>query len=480
MFASLCHAMINEGFIQCDGLFLLHQDARIFDAKMCSLTDSLQIENIRIGADLRHIDLDARWFYLGESALYSWAAYIDNKVDLAHTRVQADYKNIAMAVSISSLPFMSVYVGWNTTDSALYANATLGKGSFELANFKWISASSLSVIPEIKGAWENEFILKRFAVGSKFYNNRVELGTTFFKTKPKKEDRYSYIFTDSSKIWELDFRYEYDTPKNNLSLFYILGFLDFNGFGYLREKSEDGDSEKRFFHLPTETALHFAKAEFSHKTGDSPKHKDAFLIRMMFGYLGIDFIHDKRRFYETLAPNRALSKSLLTTLSMSVYNRNFILYGDGLSYLATLGPGYRWDVPIKSWSLQPKISADFFYLYGEAGIQKQIVSTSIFGTMKAEQDSIEWNIHIVGALFNGELLLESPKKGFFFTAKASQVLPFYYKSHRYPEEYVVAENTDDFVIDKVSDKSDNISNVNKFFALLKNGFITSLQLGFSF
>lgn len=402
---------------------------------------------------------------------------VNNRLHAGQAGLQAIYRNLSYSVDIYSLPLAVASIGWNKTDSLAFARTSVGYGDLTLANIKWKSKSDLSIIPKIEGSWENTLNYKSVYLGSKFGNNSITAGSSLLQTNPKTEKRYGHIFTDSTSITEFDTRYAYNGSFNNFSLQYLYAGMEFTALGLLREETPDGDNEKRFLFLPTEGYLHLAKMDYSHLR----QSKDRFKARALFGYAKLELLRDKRRFHETLAPNRALTASAIKTLSMSVYTRNFRAFGEASAQMATLGPGYDWNVPIGNWTLTPGVLVDFAYLHGKAELTKRTETSVLLGVHKGKADSSSWEISVLGALASAEIALNAPKQGFFAKFGTKQAIPFYFHNKNYPEDnIIVPPASEDIPPPEQSSPENDKFKIKSPLDLVRNGFATTLELGIRF
>lgn len=479
LLGSVCFAWNTQGLVDCSGLFVLDQKDRKFRTMGCFVEDSTHIKNWSVEAGYGNFDLDARWKYIGINDLYTWTVNFKKHLDMGYASVQTDYRHINFRLDVSSLPFYVASTNWYTLDSILFAGVAYGRGELDLLDVKWVSASKLSIIPKIEGSFEDEFHFSRFTAGSRTGVHTINVGYTRGETDPD-VDRKGYVFSDSSRFWEIEPSYSYNEGPNSFSLLYSYLNADLNVFGLLRE----GSSEKRFFFLPVGVDMNMVKADFRHSTAESPKRTSAFSARAIYMQLELALLWDDRRFYETLAPNRGLTSSIIKTLSFSVYNRSFRLYGDADIKLVDAGAGYEWDKGIGSWRIKPSFFVDVFYTHAEADLRKRTETTN---ALYAEHftDTLSWDVSVVGAVASAGVTLESPKH-FFAGLDVSQIVPFYYSKEQYPPQETPAppppedQSSTEPSGPETSEESDNVSNVNRFFKLFRNGFAINAKMGVKF
>lgn len=468
----------TQGLVNCNGLFVLDQKDRKFRTMGCIVEDSTHVKNWDVQAGYGNFDLDARWKYIGINEFYTWTVNFKKHMDLGYASVRADYRHLNFRLDVSSLPYYVASTNWYTLDSVLFAGASYGRGELDLLDIKWVSASKLSIIPKIEGKFKDKFHFSRFSAGSRTDEHTINVGYTLGATDPD-VSRKGYVFSDSSRFWEIEPSYTYQKGPNEFSLLYSYLNADLNFFGLLRE----GKSEKRFFFLPVGVDMNLLKADFRHSTGETPERTSAFSARAILMELELALIYDDRRFYETLAPNRGLTSSIIKTLSFSVYNRSFRLYGDADVKLADAGAGYEWDKGIGSWRIKPSFFVDMFYTHAEADLRKRTETTN---ALYAEHftDTLSWDVSVVGAVASAGVSLESGRR-FFTKLDVSQIVPFYFSKEQYPPENAPAPPPEGQPSTEpsgpvTSEESDNVSNVNRFFKLFRNGFAINAQIGVKF
>ncbi len=472
----------TKGLVDCNGLFLLDQNDRRASASYCMASDSLQAGNWMVQGGYGFFSLDASWRYDGESALYSWSLAANRDLNLGYASVATDFRFLNFRLDVASLPFFMASTHWNAPDSVAFAGAYYGRGKLDSIHVKWKSASSLNIIPVLEGYFEDEFQFRRFDVGSRVGRHRMDVGLTYGNTDPR-TDRQGYVFSDSSEFWAVDPHYFYGSVPNEFSVDYFYVYLDQNYFALLREN----ESEKRFLYLPVGMDLNFLRLNYKRYTKDRNK-KDAYgAVHGMYAQLDLNVPWESRRFYETMAPNRALTSSIIKTLSFSVFTRSFRVYGSGAIHFADAGGEYSWDVGDEGWHLKSSVGLDLFYVNANVELFKR---TETRNALHASHftDTLSWDVDVVGSMVSAGLGVVSPKERFFASVDASQVVPFYYSIEKYPPVKTVVvvppENPEEpgtpIIEDTPNVSENNVSNVNKFFQLFKNGFMVRAKVGFFF
>lgn len=409
----------TKGLVDCNGLFLLDMKDRRARGYDCLVTDSTRIENWAIRAGYGFFDLDAMWSYEGENEYYTWDFESDNFLNLGFASVQADFKFLSARFDVATLPFAMASVHWHFPDSLVYASAYAGLGRIDSVSMRWESAVDLDIVPVVNGVYGTDFDFLRFDFGMKWRNFLADVGFTYGDTDPL-TDRVGYVFSDSSEFWTLKPALRYKGDRNEFSLDYVYVYADMDLFALLREEK----NEKRFFFLPIGLDVNLVSAEYTHYGAPHGRGSKA-TARATYGQIYLNIPWEDRRFYETLAPNRALSSSFLKTLSFSVYTRNFRLYGVGDLRFAHVGGGYEWDLVGGGWHFGPNASLDLLYADANIELKKRTETANV---LSAEHftDTTSWSADFFGALLNIGFGLESPRRRFFAAISISQIIPFCY------------------------------------------------------
>lgn len=469
----------TKGLVDCNGLFLLDQKDRSISGYGCVASDSTQMKNWMVQGGYGLMGFNADWKYEGMNEYYSWTLSAKKEMRLGYASVQTDYRHLNFRLDVASLPFFMASARWYALDSVIFAGAYYGRGELDSIHIKWKSAATLNVIPVVEGNFENSFRFRRFVVGSRIGSHQFGFGLTYGDSDPE-TGREGYVFSDSSRFWAVDPSYSFSSYPHEVSLDYLYIYGDQNFFALLRE---DG-GEKRFLFLPVGLDVNFFNLKYKRHSYMDRK-KDSFLeAHALYGQLELTIPWDGRRFYETMAPNRALTGSIIKTLSFSVYNRSFRFYGSGIARFVDGGLEYDWDVGSVGWHLKPKLSLDVFYANIDVDMRKRTETSNV---LYADHytDTLSWNFDVVGSMLGAGLGVESPRRRFFASMEASQVIPFYYNLEKYPPVkatvVVPEEDPNNPVVEEVPNVSeDDVSNINKFFRLLRNGFVTRVKVGVFF
>ncbi|MBO7414129.1 MAG: hypothetical protein J6U20_10810 [Fibrobacter sp.] len=412
-------AWSTQGLADCSGLFLLDQKNQKIQARSCTVKDSTQVKNISAVAGYTHVGIDLYKNHIGKDDLYSWKIKTEESEDIGYAAVQADFRYLDFRIDVYSFPFFIASTNWYMPDSIVFAGAALGQGDFSFLNFSWVSASDLSVIPNINATFADKPHYRQFDIGTKIQNHTARFDFLYGDTDPSTEES-GYIFSDSSHFWATNSQYTYSGTANTVSLLYTYLTADVNAFGLLRENN----SVKRFFFVPAGIDINMFKADFRHLFGTNPQTASAFSARAIFLDLKLALLWDDRRFYETLAPNRALTSSIVKTLSFSVYNRSFRIYGTAQADVLDAGLGYEWNRRIGMFRIKPILFADFFYAKADIDLRNRNETSNMLYS-EHTTDTLIWELDVAGSLVNLGVSLETPKH-FFAAVNVYQIIPFYF------------------------------------------------------
>ncbi len=417
--SSFCGAWSTQGLAECSGLFVLDQKNQKIQARSCSVGDSTRVENISVVAGYTHVGFDLYKNHIGKDKLYSWTIKSSKSEDIGYAAIQADFRYLDFRIDVYSFPFFIASTNWYMPDSIVFAGASMGQGEFSLLDFSWVSASDMSVIPNINASFEDKPHYKQFDIGTKWHEHTLRFDFVYGGTDPS-TDESGYVFSDSSHFWTTATRYTYSGSSNKASLLYSYVMADVNAFGLLQEKN----SVKRFFFLPAGLDINTVKADFQHLFGSNPQTASAFSARAMFLDIKLALLWDNRRFYETLAPNRALTSSIIKTLSFSVYNRSFRIYGTAEADVFDAGFGYEWNKKISRFRIKPYIFTDFFYAQADVDLRNRNETSNMLYS-EHTTDTLLWEIDVAGSLVNLGVSFETPKH-IFAALNIYQIIPFHF------------------------------------------------------
>lgn len=399
-----------------------------------------------------------------------------------HVSLSKDFKFVGIDANVSALPAIGLTSRFHLPDSLLYAKASINAGLIELSGIHWNSDWEEDYVPTIDGNYQSTILTKSLSAGTKLQNHQLQGGFSYGETSPDIKNQWGYAFSDSSDFWETNFRYLYGGSSNKIQLSYAYLYADIRLFGLMRENGDEV-SEKRFAYLPLGIDANLFQANFQHKFHDG----DQLTARAIYGTLEINIPWESRRFYETLAPNRALKNSTLKTLSFSVFQRSFRVYGDIDGKIFDAGLDYQWNLNLSRWHLLPKASLDGFYASYITKLSMRKESSGFF-YIKHSTDTWQQEGYIIGTLAGLGIELQSPSKAFFASFGMEQIIPLYFhketdskeKSSQDPSLQPPPE-TDEPTQTEKSKGNTLAKNWDNFSSLVfSNGFVLQIQAGFKF
>ena len=420
---SVCgFAWINQGLVRCGGLFLLDLPGKDAGVKGCVINDSLSAGGWSFDATYGSVSHDFFLRHHGESEMHSWTMSDEGVSSFGGISVVREYRHLELEVDLYSLPLFVVSSRWYTLDSLAYAGVAFGRASLEHDGFTWKSSSGLDFVPVVDGIFKDQLTFRRLYAGSKSFIGDFRTGLTYGNTVPDMENRTGFVFSDSSRFWEWDARYQVKVGKNKFSLLYGYVDADLRLFGLLREKGEDGElDEKRFAYVPLGLDINLFYGAYSRELGKES------LLELHAAYLTaeVNIPWESRRFHETLAPNRSVSDAKLRALSFVVFQRSFRVYGDVDSYVADFGASFSSTCSIGRWRLSPEVSADLFYAESDVHVYLRKEKSGMF-YVKQSTDEFKYEASVAGAVIFAASSLESPGGRFFASVGVGQLIPFSY------------------------------------------------------
>ncbi|MCL4102010.1 hypothetical protein [Fibrobacter sp. HC4] len=273
-------------------------------------------------------------------------------------------------------------VGWNTANfmagfQSEFDHVLLGasfKGiSLGVGRMVWTPEEGTG-LPVIDAGWESSLLQKDAWAEVEFggYRLRGSLGNV--SSSPVNRDEEYYI-RDSLDVWILSAGFGLDRLGAELNYTYVSADLFMQGI-----RSQDGN-RKRFLYLPFSGSFHLI--DFGIDIG--PVNVSAAAARME-----LHLTNSGSRFYESLAPNRALPNSVLQVLSFSFLQKNFRETADMEISAVMVGAAYRKPFGLgsaggtRSLTLEPVVSADFFYADGSIDGKQVEETTVLFATASKE------------------------------------------------------------------------------------------------
>lgn len=417
--ASTVLAWNSSGLVQVGGLFLLDQEGQKVSVKYSRVSDYLEIADWRFTAGFGHYHYNLSYENNSANPLYSWDFDGTNSLNIGYAGVSRDFLFVGFDMECYSLPLLIASIRWNLPDSILYAKASMGRGSVDISGIDWTSEQEEDYIPEIHAVFKDEFLLKRFTVGSYLWGHRLEGELSFLDTEPL-ADELGYAFTDSSNFWMSNVRYSYEGARNRFGLSYAYLYGDLRLYGVVREQDKNL-SEKRFAYFPLGMDINLFDADYVHTFAGG----SSLSLRAAYLQVELNIPWESRRFYETLAPNRALKSSALKNLSFGIYQRSFRAYGDLDGFVADAGASFCLKKRLGWVVISPELALDYFYGKFDSDVHIRMESSGVFYVKHTTDD---WLVHgsAYGVVLGGTFRIGDYRDRFFLSVEAFQIAPFHY------------------------------------------------------
>ena len=356
--ASAAESFSNKSSVDCGGLFFLQLGEKQFSARGCNENASIGINNLTLYGGLAHYRIMGR--YTDE-----WDVKGVNDLKFGNAGFESRFKYTTLGVDISSLPFIRSKIEIHHPDSLFFFGASIMRGEPEIGNIRWISENKSDLVHEISVDWQTHFLYRHFDAGSKIANHQFGIFAGFFETSPENPSKEYYV-RDSVQAIILGGNYKGNFAKDSVEARYIFADADIYLYGIMQQE----ESRKRFMYIPLNAQLHFAEAKWKRKYLQA--HLD-------FAYATAQMDANPDRFFETLAPNRALPTSVLKALSFSFLKKNFRVDADIDAMGIFGGATLQWPIG-HQLTFTPKINIDGYYAQGEADIRKKTENTVIIST----------------------------------------------------------------------------------------------------
>ena len=396
-------AMSNTGLADCGGLFLLHLSDKQFSAKSCSIKDSLTVDNYKVYGSFEHFAIQGR--YTDE-----WSIKGRNRQNIASAGFEGNYKYLSFDVNISSSPFVRATLTAHPKDSLFKVNATFAGGAIDMGKMRWIPDHKTEMVGTISVDWTSHVLYGSLSAEYNINAHHVNLSGTYLKTIPHNPDKEYYV-RDSAGAIILNAKYGHDFSNSRLDAGYTFANADITLYGIYQNEG----SRKRFMFMPLDATLHSFYAKWE---------REQVRTRLEYVHLAGRLSSNPNRFYETLAPNRALPASVIMGLSFSFLQKTFRVDAD-LSTSAILGGGsYRWNFG-KRYTITPTAGLDFFGIKGDLDIDKKTETTRL-ATINTYKEKTFRELSAIGTILSLEC--EIRKNGPISLALVygvSQIIPFY-------------------------------------------------------
>lgn len=367
----------SKGLAHCGGLFLLDSESAELNAAHCSVGDTVQFGAHSVFADIGYGHASGIW-------KDGWTLSLKRDALQASAGFRSDFKNISLSVIANNEPAIMSSLAFDIADSSFFAGTLFGGGNPTLATVRWESENESDQVHEIEGDWVSDYIRKGFIVGTSFKGNMLQTSFEMFRSTPEKQ-KEEYFIKDSSQINIWDSRYRHDFGNSALDVQYLQASAKSEIIG---NTYRDG-STKRFMYLPLKALAHYGSIHWGNETYGVD-------TRGILAYGKLS--KNKKRFFETLAPNRLLPASVTQALSFSFLQMNYLVDADLNIGLATFG-GYfnpHFDISGRT-RIIPKFGLYGYYTYDDIEIEKTSETTSFIG-YNSETEWWFWSLESTGLI----------------------------------------------------------------------------------
>lgn len=383
---------------------MLHTSDKQFSARECGVSDALKIQNLDIRADFRHIAYQGRytdqWDVKGKSTL-----------DIATIGFESEFRYITLGIDVSSLPFVKSTLAVHPSNSLFSLSTSIARGSVDIGNISWIPSKEYEqLVSTISVDWESHFLYRSLSAEISPGIHHLELSGALLQTSPRNPDKEYYV-RDSVNAIIARAGYGFALGQDHLKLAYTFADADATLYGIFHQEK----SRKRFMFVPLEARLHWASAEWERGN-----------LKADMNYVRVSgrIKANQNRFFETLAPNRALPTSLLKSLSFSFLQKMFRVDADLDAYGILGGTAYRWHFGRK-YSFNPGAGIEAYYANGTLDIDKSIETQVLFAYSK-DNESYRRELKSAGGILS--LGAELCRKGDISVALdygIAQLIPVY-------------------------------------------------------
>ena len=470
----------NTGLVKYDGLFLLDMEGKRVSVWGMHVGDSVQVRNWTFTAGLDYIHYNFFLFNEGESVEETWTLDSKGSLSIGNVSISKDFEFFGLDVKVSSLPSVTVSSRFYLPDSLFFARASMGKGLLDLSGLHWKSEWDEDYVPEIDGTFRSIYLMKDFNAGIRLKEHLLQGGFAYGADMPSLDDRWGYVFSDSSHFWGTRANYLYQGQKNEFEALYAYLYADLRLFALTREDGSEVN-EKRFAYFPLGIDFNLFKLAYRYKFDRG----DALKANLLYATLEMNIPWENRRFYETLAPNKALKNSVLRTLSFSVFQRTFRIYGDIDGKLFYGGLGYEWNLPLSRWHMLLNTDVDYFYGSYEGKLNLRKEKAGMF-YMTHQTGFWEKEGYLFGIVAGLELQVQTPSRKFFAGLRLNQIVPLgmKFESKMIEKEPVIIDvpppeppPVDPGVIPVVEEETaDDMEPLSSL--IFRNGFFLGIEVGF--
>jgi hypothetical protein len=399
-------ALSNVGLADCGGLFLLHLSDKQFSARSCSIRDSLSVGSYDFYGAFEHIAIQGRYSD-------QWHIKGVNEQNIASAGFEKHFKYVSVGLNINSYPFVTATISAHRLDSLFHAKATIASGTVSLGSISWLPEQENNIINSITADWESHVFYGSLEADYKIDNHYINLSLAYTKTEPHNPEKLYYV-RDSASIITLGARYGHAFSHSRLNAGYSFTKADVTLYGIFHSE----ESHKRFMYMPLDATMHFGFANWSW---------ERLRTHLEFAHIAGRLRSNPNRFFETLAPNRALPASVIKGLSFSFLQKVFRIDANLEASAILSGASYYWNLGSR-FIFTPKVELDFFGASGELNVDKQIETTMI-ATRQINYENTRRKLNSIGSVLMLNCEVSKPSKNspviFALEYGISQIIPFY-------------------------------------------------------
>ena len=441
--------MLNIGLADCGGLFLLHQNDEQFSIKSCSIRDSFKVRNFELYGAFHHVAVQGRY-------TDSWSVKSLSHINVASAGFESHYKYITLGVHVNTFPMITSNISIHRKDSLFRASASVSRGSIHLAELSWIPDKQTEMVGTIPIDWESHVLYKHLSAESKLGNNYINLSLNKIKTTPHNPEKEHYI-RDSVNVLALSAKYRHDFDMSRLDASYLFANANATLYGIFHSEN----SRKRFLYAPLEATLHMGHIQWEWENLQA---------RLVSVHLSGKLKSNPNRFYETLAPNRALTPSAIQGLSFAFLQKVFRVDADLNAYGFLGGFSKQWNFKTK-YEIVPNAGLDFYNASGDIKIKKNVETTKVMGTRDAYNENFHQKLSSFGSIVSlGIGICKKGRVELSLDYGISQVIPFDIEHKDLNKESDGLQESS-----QSSSKGKSISSL-----LFRNGFATRLGMSVNF
>ena len=459
-FAALASAEWKEtGMARCSGLFLLNENDASANVFGCQILDSLRTNVLDIDAKLRHSETSGSWTYK------AWKLKSEMSVSEMEIGTRGKFRHLILETSVAGnnehLRALTVS-SLQLNDSLFYIGMHLGGGSVGTLKTEWTTLVPNGLLDTVDLEYEARYRTKGAFIGSKYLRHAAEINWDFLHTRRAPFEDVHDAIRDSSEGFLGRLNYEYRGTSGTIRFWALWAHLN-SEFFLLRSEE---NNVKRFGYL--ELRGNLEGANLAYENAKWNLQAGAF-------FLQLEIPRHAERFFETLAPQRALDYSLLQTLSLSFYKVNYRMYGDLSGFLSHAKIKRTFEFSPGEFHLRPGISADFFYVQGKLDGAQENVKTALILT-QVRKRIYEGSLNAFGVIASLSFKVETPKRRFFFDANAYQIAPLILSK----ELTETDENGNEVDVSFTGNTEDGKVPSKTEYLPLRTGFAFDASIGFRF